>query len=190
MIGVKADIPDFRRQMKEVGEKMSKRVVRAGLKAGADVLKKEAQSRAPVLRNLISKRRTPGLLKSSIYTGSGRTQDRSTVRYFVAVRSRRRVLKLAAGRAKRKGVAFDAAAVNDPFYWRFLEAGWVPRGPGRKLIGGKRLRALKLKRNIAAGARRYRYPFLDPAFRAGGGAALAAFNRTVESEFTQLARIR
>lgn len=190
MIEAKADIPDFTRQMREVSRKVGTQIVRKGLRAGANVFKKEAQSRAPVLRDLLSKSRRPGLLKSNIYAGSGRTQDRSTVRYFVAVRSRKRVLKLAEGRARRKGVAFNSAAVSDPFYWRFLEGGWVPRGPGRRLTGGKRLRALKLKRNIAAGAKRYRYPFLEPAFRAGGSAALSAFNRTVEGEFTQLARIR
>lgn len=68
----------------------------------------------------------------------------------------------------------------DPFYWRFLERGWVPRGPGQRFKGGPRRRKLERDRAIAAGAQEItKYRFLKPAFEAAGTRALDAFNKAV-----------
>ena len=70
--------------------------------------------------------------------------------------------------------------VPDPFYWRFLEKGWIPRGRGRKFRGGTRSRALQRERALAGGARRVSHPFFMPAFRIADTVALDAFNKVIE----------
>ncbi len=162
------NLPDFRRQLAEVGAKVERRVVTNAVRAAARIFRDRARSFAPVLRDP-DPRRVPGALQRAIVVARSREGQRGTVAYFVGVR---------ASKAQRgRGI--------DPFYWRFLEAGWAPRGPGQRLKGGKRRKALERTRN--AGARIER-PFLAPAFQAAQGAALAAFESRVDAELAKVTR--
>lgn len=160
-VTVKVNIPDFKRQLQALGQRMEKNIVRRGIRAAGSVFVDEARRRAPVLREP-RKDRVAGALRRAIRSVSRRS-PRGIVKQSVGVRA----------------TSAQSKAGIDPFYWRFLEAGWVPRGPGQKFKGGVRRRKLERQRAIAAGARTVAYPFLKPAFDAAGRRALDAFNKAV-----------
>ena len=159
---VKTNIPDFRRQLAELGTRFERRITTRAVGAAARVFRGIAQSFAP---------KSTGLLESRIYVGRSRESRPGKVVYFVGVRARTRG-RLTAGQSldiKRAGRR------TDPFYWRFLEGGWIPRGRGRKFKGGTRRRALERERALKGGASRVSHPFLAPAFKFGETAALDRF---------------
>lgn len=160
-ITVKVNIPDFKRQLQALGARMEKNIVRRGSRAAGAVFVAEARRRAPVLQRP-RKGRVAGALQRAI-RGTSRRSPRGIVKQSVGVR--------ATGAQTKSGV--------DPFYWRFLEGGWIPRGPGQRFRGGTRRRKFERERAIAGGARRVAYPFLKPAFDAAGPMALEAFNQAV-----------
>lgn len=160
-VTVKVNIPDFKRQLTALGRRMEKNIVRRGVRAAGAVFVVEARRRAPVLREP-RKGRVAGALQRAIRSVSRRSQ-RGVVKQSVGV--------VATSAQTKSGV--------DPFYWRFLEGGWVPRGPGRRFKGGPRRRRIERDRAIAAGARIVSYPFLKPAFESAGSRALDAFNQAV-----------
>ena len=162
VIAVKVNIPDFKRQLLALGRRMEKNIARRGIRAAGAVFVAETRRRAPVLREP-RKGRVAGALRRAIRSVSQRSQ-RGELRISVGVRTTRAQSKL--------GV--------DPFYWRFLEDGWIPRGPGKRFKGGERRRRLERERAIAAGAEKItKYKFLEPAFKAVGHRALEAFNQAV-----------
>jgi HK97 gp10 family phage protein len=164
---IKFNLPDFRRELAALGERMEKRAVRNATRAAARVFRDAARARAPVLAEP-EPRRVAGALRRAIYAGPSKiNRRRGVVAFFVGVK---------ASRAARK-------TARDPFYWRFLEGGWIPRGPGQRLQGGTRRKALERSRTAG---RRISRPFLAPAFRAQQGAAVAAFNARLEKEITTL----
>lgn len=165
-IVTRANIPDFRRALAALGDRAEGKIVTRGLRSAGRVFRDEARRRAPVLdRPIVTRRkmRVPGTLRAAIYTGRSRASRKAAPVHFVGVRASKAQL--------RKG--------RDPFYWRFLEGGWIPRGPGRKLRGGNRSRRLHRDRLLKAGGRKVSYPFLQPTFAAVGSRALDAFNATV-----------
>lgn len=170
---VKVDLPDFRRQLAEVEKRMRMKITRAALRAAGNVFARVARQKAPRL-DQATKQRIPGALRRAIYVGRGRT-GRDRERFFVSVRG---------------GKRYAAKGRGDPFYWKFLEAGWIPRGPGGKLKGGNRSKKLQRSRARAAGAREVRYPFFKPAFDEAGRQALAAFNERMVKGISALRTIR
>lgn len=149
-IDVRTNLPDFSRQMAELGRSV-KPIVGYAARAAATVFKDAARR--------IVRRRT-GQLRRAIVVRRAKAQSGS-VMYTVGIRT--------SVRGKGRGVK------GDVFYWRFLEEGWIPRGPGQRLRGG--VRAKQAQRQIAreGGAHTYRYPFLAPAFQTVGQQALKVF---------------
>ena len=170
-VTVKVDLVRFKRELREFGAKAERRVTTNAVRAAARVFVASAKDGAPVLRKL-DKRRVPGALARGIAFFRTRNAPRGTVSYSVGVR---------ASKAQKKRGA-------DPFYWRFLEAGWIPRGRGQRLRGGTRRRALERRRLTAAGVGKVQYPFLAPAFKRSGSAALAAFTQRFNADFDALNR--
>lgn len=167
---VTVNIPDFRRQLKEVSNRVERSVTTRAVRAAGIVFRTEARQIAPVLSPTSRNRqRVAGALVRAIFVGRSRFQKRGEVRFFVGVRASR----------KNRGT------INDPFYWRFLEAGWMPRGRGKALRGGNRSKALQRQRAAAGGARRVAYPFLQPAFDRSKGRALQAFIGKMEEGFAK-----
>lgn len=166
-ITIKFDIPDFKRQLQELGVRFERNAIRSGANAAGQVFRKAAIALAPELKTP-NKRRVRGVLKRSIYVARSRSQSgRGVETYSVSFKKR-----------KQGG--------GDPFYGRFLEAGWIPRGRGRKLRGGTRSKALQRARSLAHGARKItEYAFLLPAFKSAGAAALAAFNKKIEERIAK-----
>lgn len=173
-VTLRVDLQDFRRQLREVGDRVERRAVSQGLRDAARVFREQARANAPRLKTR-DPRRLPGTLARAIAVARLRRVPRGLVAYTVTVR--------AATKARLGGA-------RDPFYWRFLEGGWIPRGPGQRLRGGVRARASQREELVRRGARRYQYPFLAPAFSARSAAALVAFERGVERRIAEAQAVR
>lgn len=168
-VRVKIDLATLRRELDASGAKVERRAAGDGVRAAARLFRDRARAIAPVLRTP-DRRRIPGALRRAIVVARSKQRQRGLVAYFVGVR--------ASTAQKRRGA--------DPFYWRFLEGGWTPRGRGQRLQGGVRARALQRRRAAAAGARTYRVPFLEPAYRSGATAALSAFTSRFNARMAEI----
>lgn len=167
---VKVDLQDFRRQLAEVDRRMRRRAISQGVRDAAKVFRDAAREKAPVLRKA-SRYRIPGSLRAAITIARSKRAERGAVAFSVIVR---------ASKGRRGGN-------RDPFYWRFLEGGWIPRGPGQGLRGGARSRSAQRQR-LSAG--RLQFPFLAPAFQQASGSALAAFERGVERRLAEVQAVK
>ena len=180
-VQVRINLPDFKRQLAQFDQKIRKRIAGKALLAGGKVFQKEARRRAPVLQKLLAKGRTPGTLKRNIVVLRSRIRRANLVQYNVGVRTSSKV-------SRGKRAAFIAK--GDPFYWYFLEGGWIPSGP-RKRGGGRASASLLRRRAAGSGARRYRFPFLAPSFQSLKSTALNEINKVMEVEIAkESARVR
>lgn len=178
---VKVNIPDFKRQLDELGMKMETKIAIGALKAAGAVFLKAAKSFAPVLKTP-DPRRTAGDLRKSIFLGRSHFGTRDAPQLYIGIHAGRYVSMKRGGRVsggpmekalqRKRNIASGAGRIADPFYWRFLEGGWIPRGPGNKFKGGERTRAILRARALAGGASRVSHPFLQPAFTFAENAAL------------------
>lgn len=178
-VTVVSNLPDFKRQLARFSEKIEKKIVRSATNAAAQAFKKAVVSEAPVLKK--PKRgkdpRAPGTLRRAIYAYRKRNPQPGTVQFVVGFRKGK-------AQQQRKGGSRDA------FYGRFLEVGWIPRGPGRSFRGGRRTKALQRERALAGGARKVQYPFIKPGFNKARGAALAAFKTRMTEGVAKASRER
>lgn len=175
MITVKTNLPDFRAQMQRLGKAFIP-VARAATLAAARELAKEAKRLAPH-----GTPRSTGRLQRAIVVKRARNVERGTAHYIVGVRQGAAAQNV---QRRRKG---KTVSVNlDAFYWRFLEGGWVPRGPGKALKGGRRTKALQARRARASGGKVVRYAFLAPAFQSAGGRALSTFYAKLDAGVQKL----
>jgi hypothetical protein len=164
-VTVTTNLPDFKRQMRELGQDFERKVFRAGTSAAATVFRKLAVNEAPVLKRP-KKGAVAGLLRRAVYVKRARAPS-GTEHYFVGVRQGK------SARA-RKGGSLDA------YYWRWVHEGHLARGPGSKIKGGRRRSSLERRRLNASGAKRVPgNPFLARAFARGKDAALNAFTERV-----------
>lgn len=164
------NVPEFKRQLNAFALKFQRQIVGSAASAAAKVFKKAVIAEAP--------QRT-GTLKRAIYMFRSRKQVPGEVRYTVSFRKGRKEQAVTV-RRRRKGVISTEVINRDAFYGRFLEVGWIPRGPARKFGGGERTRRLKRERALAAGVKRIRRPFIAPAARKAESAALQAFNAKMQ----------
>lgn len=163
-----SNLPDFKRQMAGLRIDLQAKAVRRATAAAAGVLRAAAARAAALPMSPTSTRRRTGTLARAIYMARNRrTSTRGAERYIVGVRSGRRAAK----------------SNRDAFYARFLEGGWIPRGPGNRIKGGRRRKALE--RSRLAG-RKVQYPFMAPAFAANTGRAVTAFVQRMEREIKRL----
>lgn len=169
-VRVSVDLARLRRELGAAGARIERRAAGDGVRAAARVFRDRARGNVGGVGG--GPRIRTGALRRAIVVARSRQRQRGLVAYYVGVR---------ASKAQRRRGA-------DPFYWRFLEGGWIPRGPGRKLRGGERSRALQRRRAVEGGARRREYPFLAPAFRTGGAAALAAFRERFNARLREVSR--
>lgn len=157
-VEIRSNLPELRAHLSKIANDLEKKVIRQATAASAAVFRKYVRKSAPVLRQS-TKWRTSGTLKKAIYITRSKHREDGLEHYYLNV---------------RKGS--KAAAKNqDAFYWVFLEHGWIPRGPGKALRGGKRSKALQRERNLKAGATKVQFPFIKPGFDAGKEEALDAF---------------
>jgi HK97 gp10 family phage protein len=163
-IDVRINVRDFNADLRDLGGRITKRVARNAVAAGARVIVPIAKKLAPVLRNTKERRRIPGTLRAGIYQKKA-VPIPGGVSSTISVRSPR-----TRSFTKRAGI-------QTPFYWRFLEGGWIPRGPGKRIKGGERRR--RETRAATAGGKR-QFPFLAPALKQGGPAAVRKFEEIMD----------
>jgi hypothetical protein len=169
----RSNLPEFTRQLRQIKQEFRSKVVRSANVASGGVLR--AAVKAQIGQGDSPRSRT-GTLRASVYLKRSRRSTSGAERHYVGVRGR-------AVQRKRKG---QSVSVGGAFYWRFLEGGWYPRGPGRGLRGGNRSRAAQRERSAAAGARFVKRPFIQPAFERARGTAVDAFFNRMAREVTKL----
>ena len=159
-VEVRTNLPEFKSRLREIGQHFEKRAVRGAIRSAAQSFVAPARRLAPVQKPPVRKGRVPGTLRRAIYLARPKDQKRGAERYFVGVRSGSK----------------EAAKGRDAYYWRWVEMGHIARGPGQRLRGGVRSRALQRGRLKASGGRWVEpRPFLAPAFAAGRERALQVF---------------
>jgi HK97 gp10 family phage protein len=165
-------LPEFKAQLRLLGYDMERKVMRAAGMAAAQVFKKAAQANAPVGR-VQSKTRTPGRMKKNIFAGRSKNRSKPGKEIIVV--------------GVRNGKRFQNGKENrDAYYWRWVEAGHVARGPGTRLKGGDRSRALERKRIKESGGRVVQGVwFMRRAYDANQDKALAAFNKRIEARIAK-----
>ncbi|MGL5934258.1 MAG: hypothetical protein ACRCZI_01395 [Cetobacterium sp.] len=162
-------IPDLRRALDGLASDLRKRVIVRGLRAGARVLVSHAKSIAPVLKEP-TKNRRPGVLRQNIKTFvSKKARQAGQLGVYVTVRASRRVIA-------------TKDRVNDPFYFRWQEAGWYATGR-KKLSGGER------KRKAERASGKYRFvegkKFLGMTAQTRGPEAIRVALQEVQSFIAQ-----
>jgi HK97 gp10 family phage protein len=163
-------LPEFKSRLQALGADMEKKIVRSGALAAGVIFKKAAIANAPVLKKPDTRKKYPrvaGTLKKAIYAVRSRSKSQPGKEVIVV-----------AARSGGKG----AKTSKNAFYWKWVEAGHLARGPGQKLKGGKNRVALERKRLTASGAKFVPGAFfLKRAFDSSGDAALKAFSSRIES---------
>jgi len=168
---LKTNMPDFKRQMAALSVDVQRKAVRSAMFAASGVLRAAVKAKAAEPKSPTSKRPRTGTLARAVYAVRNRRgSSRGTEMFVVGVRSGRRAAKTG----------------RDAFYWRFLEGGWIPRGPGGALRGGTRSKRLQRQRAVAGGAKVVQYPFIRPAFEIARGRAVESFERRMAREIAKL----
>ena len=109
---------EIRRAMLQLPQRLDNKLLNKGLLAGAQVVRDEARTRAPILKQETPRRRA-GVLRRAISAMRVRP-----VRYAATAIVRVRNLTTRQISAfKRKSGKGGAANPRDPFYWRFVEFG-------------------------------------------------------------------
>src|SRR5262245_17861771 len=166
------NLRDFKAELDKFKVDFQAKTIRSATNAAAQVFKRAVIEKAPILLGFQNPRRVPGTLKRAIYVKRTRDSRPGKEHYLISFRK---------GKKATKG--------RDAFYGAFLEAGWIPRGPGKKIKGGNRSRALQRKRLLAGGKRKItEYRFIMPAFQQVRQQALAAFEKRLDDRIKRETR--
>lgn len=151
-------IADFNKALLELKQDLRKRVVRSALRAAAKPIIAAAKAAAPVRTGLVRSR--------VVVTASRLATRRGEIGVYIKPRSAKGV---------RKGSKLD------PFYFQFSITGFHATG-GRKIYGGKLLRARNLAGQVKAGRARFipGRDWLGASFNAQSGAALRIFQEKLK----------
>jgi hypothetical protein len=167
-----SNLPDFKRQMAHLSLELQGKAVRRATAAAAGALRAEGVRAAAAPKATPPARLRTGTLARAVYmTRNRRTSTKGAERYLVGIRQGRKAARIG----------------RDAFYARFLEGGWIPRGPGQRIAGGRRRKALERSR---LASKRVQYPFFQSAMKAGSGRAVDVFVRRLEREVKRLGAIR
>lgn len=125
-------LDELKRELQAIPAKLRYRALRNALAAGARIIRDDARRRTP-------------LLKASTFSGAKALRlgyrKVGTVRSAITVRTSKRARKqgnvgVFVNVRPAKGSARGARKPTDPFYWRWLEFGWTPRGGQPKAGAG------------------------------------------------------
>lgn len=179
-IVVKTNQAEFAREMRDLGPKFGRRVMRYAIAGAAMQIRDGAKAVTPVRKtgrgSIFRSRygtRIPGLLRRSIIAKrNNKASSQALEAYYVTARS---------GDAPTKG-----GVSRDAYYWRWVEGGHIKRRPGGALRGGSAAKSLVRSRARKAG------DFVSGRWylRRGGeqsfGRALAEFYRRAEIKLAAL----
>lgn len=139
-------LPDLRTALAAIPQVFRLKVLKTALREGGKVVQQAARAKTPTLRTL-NPYRTRGLVRRKIsIRPSKQARQRGNVGVFVNVRPAKGATfgwsggiagtKLGRKRVIIKASKRGARSKEDPFYWRWINWGWRPRGKGLKR-GGK-----------------------------------------------------
>jgi len=131
-------IGELSAKFKKLAAGMQTRGARVMVAAGGAVLKAEAKQ----LAQSYGFKKTGALIKNIAIKRETKGVPPGTTQYNLGVRHGRNLTKKQR-QAPGKKLAVSRGRVvtryaDDPFYWSFLEFGWIPRGKGQALRGGER----------------------------------------------------
>lgn len=154
---------------------MKGKTMKAALMRAAKPVVRQAQANAPILKKP-SKARTPGLMRA--LTGAFYSRIHKGQNGVIGVYIKPRVKKKS--HIKSRGIL-------DPFYYRFIEAGFHAVGR-RKIGGGKRIRPTRLAERVSHGTARKieGVKFLGRAYESAGGTALREFGNALAQKIRAL----
>lgn len=162
----------------ELRQDMTIKTARRMVASAGTVLKKEAKAIAQsngfkrsgaLIRNIAIKRESAA--------PAGTEQYNLGVRHGVNLTKKAREkspLELRKGRVRY---------ADDPYYWGFLEFGWIPRGPGKALRGGTRMKMAM--RNVQSGKRIPGKPFIGQALVNKQQEAVAAMQDRLDKDLAK-----
>lgn len=140
-------LSELKANFAKLGDAMERRVARAMVASGGAVLKREAKA----LAQGYGFKRTGALLKNIVIKRET-AAPAGTAQYNLGVRHGRNLTKKQKTEGKSLKIRGGRVSVkykDDPFYWRFLEFGWIPRAPGKALKGGARKKAAARKESAS-----------------------------------------
>ncbi|MEN9807761.1 MAG: hypothetical protein RL756_2281 [Pseudomonadota bacterium] len=181
-IVVRDNLPDFKRQLDRVGNELQTKSVRSAMggKGMAGVVRDAIKTAAGLPKSpKATAPRTGNLAAAAYQLRNRRTSTRGAERWLVGIRQGRKEITNKKTGKKR--------TLPDAFYARFLEFGWIPRGRGNRIRGGKRRKALERDR---LSDKKVSYPFFGNAFRGVQSRALDAFIRVMTREVQKLDTIK
>lgn len=119
-------LKEIERTLARLPARLGEKVMRAALRAGAQVIRKDAQSRVPVLQKP-DKRRKAGTVKKSITI---KRSKRDKFGVFLGIQG---IGKKQISAFKKGGGRKGSNNPDDPYYWIFLEFGTVNQ-PARPFL--------------------------------------------------------
>lgn len=157
------------------------RVARKMVVAAGRVLKGEAKR----LATSYGLKKTGALIKN-IAIKREKTEP-GVAQYHLGVRHGRNLSKKDKSNSalKVKGGRIVSAAVDDPYYWRFHELGWTPRGAKGALRGSDRNKARQRSELKASGQFRPGTSFIEKALENKGREAIDAMGVSLNEELAK-----
>ena len=181
MAEVIGGLGELKANFAKLGEAMERRVARAMVAAGGAVLKKEAKA----LAQGYGFKRTGALVKNIVIKREP-SAPAGTAEYHLGVRHGRNLTKKQKTEGKSLKISGGRVSVkykDDPFYWRFLEFGWIPRKAALK--GGKRKKDEARKRD--AGRKIPGRSFIEKALTNKRQQAIDAMSARLQRELDKAA---
>lgn len=176
-------IAELAASFKRLGAGFELRAGRAMVASGGSVLKAEA--RALALGHGF--KRTGSLIRNIVIKRETRPDVPQRVEYHLGVRHGRAMTKKQRSAGKKLGIRGGRVQTryeDDPFYWKFLEFGWIPRKTALK--GGERRKAAQRAKD--AGRKIPGRSFIADALKNKRGEVLTAMERRLLRELEKLAK--
>jgi HK97 gp10 family phage protein len=177
-LSIRTNLPDFSREMERLAKSV-KPIASSSTRAGARQFAKYVRQTAP---------KDTGRLRKAVIVYRGRRVGEKEVLSIVGIRQGKAAQAVQRKSTGQRHSPFKLTTIKvlnlDAYYWKFLEAGFIPRGPGNSLQGGRRFK--KLIRERTAG-RKIQREFIAPAFKRGQSAALRGFYVELDKQFIKAA---
>ncbi len=173
-------LSDLQRKFDAVPDEVDRKVLRAGVSAGAKLVKAATKTN---IRKL-PRKRGPGtgtLERAVIINFRRKDSDSNQAVYIVTLRQGKKYQT----RVSKKG---RKIASSDAYYARFVEQGHYVRPPGKHLSRKGRLVNNRATAALKAGGLKKvpGYPFLQPALSANVDGVIRAMTDSVRENFAQI----
>lgn len=167
-VTLRTNLPDLKRQMAQLGQKIQRKVIRSATSAAAREIANQARS-AIRLRTV----RRSGSLQRAVFVARLRRTPRGSEIYRIGIRS---------GASARTRKTKAGVSKIDAFYWYWVDQGHIKR-QAKALSGGRRGVALQRQRIRSAGGWVPGRFFMREAYQRGRSQAVNAFYKRFDQDF-------